>query len=150
MRTWTSHHPTETRALGHQLGQHAFAGMVVALMGDLGAGKTCFAQGVGDALGVQGVVSPTFIVVNTHEEGSIPFFHADVYRVDSAAELEQTGLEDLLWSDGVCVVEWADKHEGMLPDDHLVVRIEHLEQGRRITMDARGPRHTALLERLDG
>lgn len=150
MRTWTTTDPHQTHALGRSLGAHAFAGTVVALNGDLGAGKTAFAQGVGAGLGVSGVVSPTFIVVSTHEEGTLPLFHADVYRVDSAAELEQTGLEELLGADGVCLVEWADKHAEVLPEDHLEVRIHHLEQGRRITMEAHGPRHAALLERIDG
>lgn len=145
-----STHPDHTFELGLAVGRAAFPGTVVALIGDLGAGKTVFAQGVGAGLGVEGPVqSPTFILVQEHE-GRLALFHADVYRVESAAELAQTGLEEMIEADGVTLVEWADSHPQLLPPDHLEVRIRHLPEAREIQLTAHGPRHAALLEQLRG
>jgi tRNA threonylcarbamoyladenosine biosynthesis protein TsaE len=151
MRTVDLHTPEDTDALGARLGAAAVAGDVIALVGDLGAGKTCFTQGFGRAMGIpHGIVSPTFVVVQTHEGGRLVLHHADVYRVDSAAELEQTGLEDLLWGRDVCVVEWADKHPDILPDEHLHLRLVHTAGGRRAELTPHGARAEAWLAALDG
>lgn len=142
----------QTRALGRRLGAVATPGVVVALVGDLGAGKTAFAQGVGEGLGVRGVVqSPTFVLVDEHTDGRLPLVHADLYRLDDPAELDQLGLDERLErGDAVGLVEWADKHPDVLPADHLRVELAHAGTARRITWTATGPRHAALLEAVGG
>lgn len=137
-----------TRALGQRLGGLAPAGTVVALLGDLGAGKTTFAQGVGVGLGVASqVLSPTFTLVQHHEGGRLPLVHADLYRLEDEDALEQLDL-DASFAGAVVLVEWADRFPVALPIDHLQVRLEHVSGGRRATLEALGPRHAALLERL--
>jgi tRNA threonylcarbamoyladenosine biosynthesis protein TsaE len=137
-----------TRALGRRLGELAVPGTAVALSGELGAGKTVFAKGIGEGLGTPTrITSPTFILVALHEEGRLPLWHADLYRIGGdAAEL---GLEEAV--EGVLVVEWAERAPDVLPDDHLAIHLAH-EPGqpasRRITLTATGERHRALLARL--
>lgn len=137
--------PDDVRAAGRRLGHVAPAGTVVALLGDLGAGKTLFAQGVGDALGLAEVVSPTFVVVQEHEGGRVRLVHADLYRVDDARDVEQLALDEA-FDDSLVLVEWADRHPGLLPDDHLAVRLHHAEPGRVLEVHATGPRHAPLVE----
>lgn len=135
----------QTRALGRALGQVAPPGLVVALVGDLGAGKTCLAQGAGEGLGVAGpVVSPTFVLVAEHD-GPRPLLHADLYRLQ-VGELAAIGLEEALegWP-GLALVEWADRFPEVLPPDHLRVCL-HLESGgRRVEVTAHGPRAAQAL-----
>jgi tRNA threonylcarbamoyladenosine biosynthesis protein TsaE len=113
---------TETQALGEQLGRVLVGGEVLALEGGLGAGKTCFVQGLARGLGVppeRRVASPTFTLVNEHS-GRVPLYHVDLYRLERADELEQIGLGDYLESGGVTVVEWFDR----FPDEKPRVRID--------------------------
>lgn len=137
---WTLDLPDEsaTRALGRALGSHVDGPVVVALVGDLGAGKTAFAQGVGDGLGVvEPVVSPTFVLVSEYD-GRLPLLHADVYRLE-AHELDAIGLEEQLehWP-GVALVEWADRFPDLVPLDHVAVRIEIVGEARRARVAAAG------------
>jgi len=137
--------PGATHALGERLGQAAEPGTVVALIGDLGAGKTVFARGVGAGLAVETrVSSPTFIIVQTHEGGRLPYWHADFYRLSRADDLEQLGLDEVLDGPGVTVIEWADRFLDILPADRLEVRIDEDGQGRRITLHGTGPKHRQL------
>lgn len=149
----TLHAPTveDTHRAGARLGAAAAPGTVVALIGDLGAGKTEFARGVARGLGVPGTVrSPTFILVDTHEGGRLPLWHADLYRLHGDADLEQLGLEDLL-DVGVVLVEWAERCSDLLPDDHLrVVLTDAPGGGRLLSVDATGPRHAPLEEAVCG
>ncbi|MCB9666028.1 MAG: tRNA (adenosine(37)-N6)-threonylcarbamoyltransferase complex ATPase subunit type 1 TsaE [Alphaproteobacteria bacterium] len=140
----------ETRALGAALGRLALPGTVVALVGDLGAGKTAFAQGVGEGLGLaHGVQSPTFVLVDEHHGGRLPLVHADLYRLEEAGQLEQLGLEERLEAgDAVGLVEWADRFPHVLPADHLEVRLVHDGARRRLEIEATGPWHARLAERL--
>lgn len=138
-------------ALGVAVGRAAFPGAVVALQGDLGAGKTVFAQGVGEGLGCAGpVTSPTFALVDVHDDGRLDLVHADLYRLDDPRELDQIGLEELLEGDGVGVVEWCDRAPDVLPLDHLRLDLTHAGAGRVLAARATGPRHAALLEVLRG
>ncbi len=131
--------------LGHGLALAAVPGIVIALVGELGAGKTTFAQGVGVGLGVeQSIVSPTFVVMAEYA-GRLPLLHADTYRL-SAGELPGVGLEETIDAcGGVSLVEWADKFPDMLPDDHLRVHIAFVGDHRRLTVQAMGPRARAVL-----
>jgi tRNA threonylcarbamoyladenosine biosynthesis protein TsaE len=139
-----------TRAIGAALGRMLRAGDVVVLVGDLGAGKTTFAQGVARGLGVEGpVTSPSFTLVQEYR-GRVPVAHVDVYRLARIQELHDLGFEELVDGDRVMIIEWGDAIEQMLPPDHLVVRIE-LGAGddeRTLTLEQHGPgarlRHEAL------
>lgn len=129
--------PEETQALGEILGRLAQAGEVIALCGELGTGKTCLAQGLGRGLGVAvPVLSPTFVLAREYR-GRLPFWHLDAYRLSSEEEAEGSGLTDYLPGEGVTAVEWADKIAGLLPEDHLTVRLTFSGSGRRL--EIRGP-----------
>ncbi len=139
----------ETSALGERLGRHLCPGDVVALVGELGTGKTCLAQGVARGLGVTAyLTSPTFILINQYPlpDGTI-LYHVDAYRLnDPVAEGRDLGLEELLRGDGICLVEWADRLSDLMPAEHLRVRLEHMgENRRRIRLTAYGKRYADLL-----
>jgi tRNA threonylcarbamoyladenosine biosynthesis protein TsaE len=134
--TAISRSPADTRALGARLGARLAAGSVVACIGELGAGKTCFVQGVARGLGVQSeVTSPTFVLVN-HYRGRLPVYHLDAYRTESLAQLVDIGVEEFLHGDGVTVVEWADKLLPLLPPHAITVTISGLgDEPRRIVIE---------------
>ena len=122
----------ETAAAGARLADSLAPGDVVALTGDLGAGKTCFTQGLARGLGVAGrVVSPTFVLVNEYR-GRLPVHHVDAYRTDSMTELLDLGLDELFAGDGVTVVEWADKLLPLLPPDTIHVHIDGVGDEPRV------------------
>ncbi|MCC8161656.1 MAG: tRNA (adenosine(37)-N6)-threonylcarbamoyltransferase complex ATPase subunit type 1 TsaE, partial [Lachnospiraceae bacterium] len=129
----------ETFSLGERIGRTAKPGTVIALIGDLGVGKTVFTQGVAAGLGIAGPVnSPTFTIMQVYEEGRLPFYHFDVYRIGDVSEMDEIGYEDCFYGNGVCLVEWADLIEELLPADVCRVTIgKDLEKGfdyRRIQM----------------
>ncbi|MDE6924081.1 MAG: tRNA (adenosine(37)-N6)-threonylcarbamoyltransferase complex ATPase subunit type 1 TsaE [Acetatifactor sp.] len=132
--------PEETFELGRQLGQESVSGQVYTLTGDLGVGKTVFTQGFAAGLGVAGPVnSPTFTILQVYEDGRLPFYHFDVYRIADVEEMDEIGYEDCFYGDGVCLIEWADLIEEILPEKYQRITIEkNLEKGfdyRRITID---------------
>lgn len=141
--------PEETRAIGRALGAAAGAGTVVALIGELGAGKTQLTKGIAEGLGVRTVVnSPTFVLMNEHE-GRLRLHHVDAYRLSDPEEAFAAGLLDDREAAGVTVIEWADRLAGWLPDDRLEVRIEAepsvtSPDHRRLTWRALGPVHVRL------
>lgn len=143
--------PAETRALGRALGALLERGAAIGLLGDLGAGKTLFVQGLAEGLGVpaeQRVTSPTFTIVNAYTGGRLPLFHADLYRIEQSAELNEIGLEELCGATMVFAVEWADRFP-VLPPDRLEVQLEVTgPESRRVTLRALGPDSAALLGRL--
>ena len=115
----------ETFALGLQLGQTAQPGQVYCLEGDLGVGKTVFAQGFARGLGIHDAVnSPTFTIHQSYEEGRLPFYHFDVYRIADVEEMEQIGYEDCFYGDGVSLVEWPGLIRELLPEDAVWISIE--------------------------
>lgn len=118
-----SRSPEATRKIGARLGHRARPGEVIALHGDLGAGKTCLIQGIAAGLGVREVVaSPTFIMIAEYA-GRLPLYHVDLYRTGSLEEIRALGLDDLLGGDGVTVIEWAEKAEPLLAPRTIRVRI---------------------------
>ena len=127
--------PEATKAVGEQLGAGLEAGAVVACVGELGAGKTCFVQGLARGLGVAGpVTSPTFVLVNQYR-GRLPVYHVDAYRTERLRELVEIGLDEMLDGDGVTIVEWADKLWPLLPPHTIVVTIVGLgDEPREITI----------------
>ena len=137
--------PKETFELGERLGLEASPGMIYCLEGDLGVGKTVFTQGFARGLGITDpVTSPTFTIVQQYEEGRIPLYHFDVYRLGDVEEMEEIGYEDCFYGDGVCLIEWPSLIDEILPETAVWVCIEkNLEQGfdyRKITVEERqGP-----------
>lgn len=132
--------PEETYALGKKIGQEAKPGDVFTLVGDLGVGKTVFTQGVASGLGIsEPVSSPTFTIVQVYEEGRLPFYHFDVYRIGDIEEMDEIGYEDYFYGSGVTMIEWADLIEEILPESYREIRIEkNLEKGfdyRMITIE---------------
>jgi tRNA threonylcarbamoyladenosine biosynthesis protein TsaE len=142
--------PAETRAVGRSLGEAATPGTVLALRGELGAGKTQLAKGVADGLGVTSTVnSPTFVLMNEHA-GRLRLYHIDVYRLSDPEEALAAGLLDEREIDGVSVIEWADRLDGWLPADRLDITLS-LGTGpteRRLRWEAHGPQHRRLAEAL--
>ncbi len=132
--------PEETRQLAASLAASLIPGTVLALHGDLGAGKTCFIQGLAEGLGVEGpVTSPTFTLVHEYA-GRLPLYHADLYRIADAREALRAGLEDYLHGGGVCAVEWAERAPGLLPAHtvHVRLRAGAKEQERDIVISREG------------
>lgn len=134
--------PEETRALGRRIGQQAKPGDLYTLNGDLGVGKTVFTQGIAQGLGItEPVNSPTFTIVQVYEEGRMPFYHFDVYRIADLSEMDEIGYEDYFYGDGLCMIEWANLIGELLPEKRCDITIEKdLEKGfdyRRITLTDR-------------
>ena len=130
----------DTYELGEKIGQMAKPGMVISLTGDLGVGKTVFTQGLAKGLGIEEPVnSPTFTIVQVYEEGRLPLYHFDVYRIGDIEEMDEIGYEDYFYGEGVCLIEWADLIREILPEQMCRVTIEkNLEKGfdyRKITVE---------------
>ena len=139
MKIWETNGPEETFALGEQMGKQARAGEVYCLDGDLGTGKTVFTQGFAAGLGIaEPVNSPTFTILQQYEQGRLPLYHFDVYRIGDVEEMDEVGFDDYIMGDGVSLIEWAGLLEEILPEKRTEVRIEKdLEQGfdyRKITI----------------
>lgn len=124
-KIFESYSAAETFAYGKALGEKAAQGEVYSLTGDLGVGKTVFTQGVAAGLGItEPVSSPTFTILHSYEEGRIPLYHFDVYRIGDVEEMEEIGYEDCFYGEGVCLVEWADLIREILPEDCIRITIE--------------------------
>lgn len=126
-----SYGPEDTFRLGMKIGERAAEGAVFTLIGGLGAGKTVFTQGLARGLGItEPVNSPTFTVMQVYEEGRCPFYHFDVYRIGDVSEMDEIGYEDYFYGEGICLIEWADLIEDILPDDCIRITIlKDLQKG---------------------
>lgn len=129
----------DTFELGKKIGKEANPGAVYTLIGDLGVGKTVFTQGVAKGLGIDDIISsPTFTIVQVYEEGRMPFYHFDVYRIGDESEMDEIGYEEYVYGEGISLIEWANLIEGILPDEYIEVEIKKdLSKGfdyRNITM----------------
>lgn len=147
----TSGSPEETTQLGVSLAALLEPGDVIVLSGDLGAGKTCFTQGLAEGLGcVAHVTSPTFVLLH-QLEGRLTLYHFDLYRIESAREFADLGFDDILYGDGVSVIEWGDKFPGELPDVGLEL-VFHFEgdTSRRIQARASGERWERVADEWSG
>ena len=130
----------ETFRLGEKLGHLAIPGQIYTLNGDLGVGKTVFTQGVASGLGIKAPVnSPTFTIVQEYEDGRMPFYHFDVYRIGDLEEMEEIGYDDYFFGNGICLIEWAELIQELLPETMISITIEkEPEKGfdyRKITID---------------
>ena len=138
-----THDPEETFEVGRTIGMNAKPGQIYTLTGDLGVGKTVFTQGVAAGLGItEPVNSPTFTIIQEYEDGRLPFYHLDVYRIGDLEEKEEIGYDDYFFGQGICLIEWAELIEEILPEKRIEVTIEKdLEKGfeyRKITIEERG------------
>jgi tRNA threonylcarbamoyladenosine biosynthesis protein TsaE len=142
--------PEETTGLGRLLAERLVPGAVVALTGELGSGKTVLVQGVALGLGFDGYVSsPSFVIVNEYE-GRLPIYHIDLYRMDGPELLDGLGYRELFWSEGVALVEWADRAGGLLPPERIDVRITIRNRSERLfVVSARGRANALILESLE-
>lgn len=115
----------ETFQLGKKIGEKALPGQIYTLNGDLGVGKTVFTQGVASGLGIREPVnSPTFTILQEYDEGRLPFYHFDVYRIGDIEEMEEIGYDDYFFGEGICLIEWARLIEEVLPENVISVTIE--------------------------
>ena len=135
-----THSAEETFALGKKIGQQAKPGQIYTLVGDHGVGKTVFTQGVADGLDIhEPISSPTFTIIQVYEEGRMPFYHFDVYRIGDVEEMEEIGYDDYFFGEGICLIEWANLIEEILPENIIAITIEKdLEKGfdyRKITLE---------------
>ena len=131
MKIIETYSPEETFQAGKRLGEQAGKGQVYCLDGDLGVGKTVFTQGFAKGLGIQSDVnSPTFTIIQQYEEGRLPLYHFDVYRIGDISEMDEIGYEDCFYGEGVCLIEWASLVEEIIPETAIEIRIEKdLEKG---------------------
>jgi tRNA threonylcarbamoyladenosine biosynthesis protein TsaE len=149
-----SHSPAQTTRIGQRLGERLRAGDLVLLLGDFGAGKTQMVKGIALGLGSDDLVnSPSFVLVNEYRAGAthgrMPIYHVDLYRVEDERELAGIGLDELADSDGVCLIEWAERAERQLPGTYLAVQLDYLgETKRTLRFVPHGARYEVLLEGL--
>lgn len=130
----------ETFELGKNLGEQAKAGQIFCLNGDLGVGKTVFTQGFAKGLGIEeNVNSPTFTIIQVYEEGRIPLYHFDVYRIGDPEEMYEIGYQEYFFGEGVCLIEWSKLIDELIPEEAINIEIDkNLEKGldyRKITVE---------------
>ena len=149
---FTTHSPKETQELGFRIGKLLKESNIVALIGDLGTGKTCLTQGIARGVGIdanQVVNSPSYILINEYT-GPCPIYHIDLYRIRDSVELEDLGLEEYIYGCGICVIEWADRLLESLPESYLKILLSHeeAENTRTIKIISVGPEYTKLVKEL--
>ena len=144
-----SHSPEQTQKLGVSIGELALPGDIFLLVGSLGTGKTCLTQGIAWGLGIKEyAASPSFVLVR-ELYGRLPLYHIDLYRLDHIEEISELGLDDYLYGNGVCVVEWAEKGLGILPVEHLLIQISYLSDAERcFRFEPSGQRYQEMLNQL--
>ncbi len=144
----TSNSPADTLALGEILGRLARPGDIYCLLGELGAGKTALAQGIGRGLGIEDPVSsPTFTLIHEYK-GRMPLYHMDLYRMAAPEEGEELGLQEYFWGHGLCVVEWPQAAAELLPADILQVELRFAGDSREIELAAHGSRSQQIVEEV--
>jgi len=146
-----SHSPEQTQLLGSYLGELAQKGDAFLLVGDLGTGKTCLIQGIAHGLGIKEYAfSPSFVIVRQYH-GRLPLYHVDLYRLDHVEEIADLGLDEYLYSGGVCVIEWAEKGLQLLPQNNLLIKLNYVskcETQRTIYLKSKGERYLGLIKQL--
>ncbi len=144
-----THSPEQTYELGRSMGKLAQPSDVLLLVGELGTGKTCLTQGIAWGLGIEEyTLSPTFVIMR-ELYGRLPLYHIDLYRLNDIVEIAALGLDDYLYGDGVCVVEWAEKGLSVMPVEHLMVEISHLgDTERNFQLRAGSQRYRKMLDQL--
>ncbi len=139
-KVFIANSPEDTICLGRKIGKLLKAGNVIALVGNLGAGKTVIAKGLCDGLGVKEdyITSPTYTIINQYD-GRMPVYHIDLYRLNDSKELYNLGWDEYIYGNGTCIIEWADKAAEMLPEEYLMLNIEVTGKDKReIILQAKG------------
>ena len=144
-----THSAEQTQKVGISIGKLAEPGDIFLLIGDLGAGKTCLTQGIAYGLDIQEyTLSPSFVIMR-ELHGRLPLYHMDFYRLENIAEISDLGLDDYLFGEGVCVIEWANKGLTVLPEDHLLIGIDYLADNERsFVIEPRGERYIRMVKQL--
>lgn len=145
-----SHSPEETFNLGFKIGKRLKKGDIICLNGDLGSGKTTITKAIAKALGIEdNITSPSFTIVNEYY-GDVELYHFDVYRIDDIEEMYDLGYEEYFFSEGICIIEWSNMIEEILPKERLVITLENKEHSdnRKINIQAFGKRYKELLEEV--
>ena len=138
----------QTKEIGYKLGKLLTPGSVICLIGDLGAGKTTMTQSLAKAIGVDDyITSPTFTIVNEYE-GDMPLYHFDVYRIGSSEEMYDIGYDEYINSDGVCIIEWANLINDILPDEYLDIELIYKGMGREMVLKPIGEKYKKIVEEL--
>ncbi|MFZ5944416.1 MAG: tRNA (adenosine(37)-N6)-threonylcarbamoyltransferase complex ATPase subunit type 1 TsaE [Bacillota bacterium] len=141
----------ETEYVGQRMAKYLEPGDFIALIGQLGAGKTVFSKGIARGLGIEeDITSPTFTIIHEYTNGRIPLFHMDVYRLKDVQEMDDLGYEEYFYGNGVTVVEWADIIRDILPAEHLALVFNQGEEGREICFYPQGEKYKRLVEELTG
>ena len=135
VETYVTNSAEETEELGRTFAKRLHKGSVVSITGELGCGKTVFTKGIAKGLGITGYVkSPSFVIAHEYDGGRLPLYHIDLYRIDKG--VSDLGLEEYIYGKGVCVIEWAEKAEGLLPDNAVMIRFFYEgETKRRIEVE---------------
>ena len=137
----------DTYEIGKKIGQEAQPGQVICLYGDLGVGKTVFTKGLADGLGItEPIQSPTFTIVREYEEGRLPLYHFDVYRIGD--DPDSIDLDDFLYGEGVTIIEWGELLDESLLGDYLLISISHHGDGRQLLIESFGPRSKEIQEEM--
>lgn len=148
MKTIYLNEDKDTREIGFKLGKLLNPGNVICLVGDLGAGKTTMTQSLAEALEVDDyITSPTFTIVNEYE-GKMPLYHFDVYRIGCSDEMYDIGFEEYINGEGVCIIEWADIIEDILPDEYLKIELNYKDMGREMNLIPYGKEYEKIVEEL--
>ena len=144
-----SHNPSETHRFGENIGRLAMPGDIFLLVGKLGAGKTCLAQGIARGLGIEEYIpSPSYVLIREFY-GRLPLYHIDLYRLDLPQEIADLGLDDYLYGRGICVIEWAEKGSSLMPPEHMLIRIDYLDDTERsFQLEAYGRHYMEMLDKL--
>lgn len=138
----------QTREIGAKLGKLLTPKSVICLIGDLGAGKTTMTQSLAQSLEVDDyITSPTFTIVNEYE-GKMPLYHFDVYRIGSSDEMYDIGFDEYINGDGVCIIEWANLIEDILPDEYLYIEMNYKEMGREMILTPKGEKYEEIVKEL--
>jgi len=147
---FVSHSPEQTRRVGSRLGELFGGGEILCLMGELGTGKTSLVQGIGQGLQViDRVTSPTFTLVNEYRGGRLILYHIDLYRIVDAKAALAFGLDDYIYGDGVCAIEWAERVKELWPEEYLGVSLRHIDETKRgLTLRGFGERYERLVRQF--
>ena len=138
-QTFKTENPEETQTLGEKLGKTLKRGDVIALVGDLGTGKTCLTQGIARGIGIapdEVVNSPSYILINEYN-GAIPIYHIDLYRLENSEEIAELGLSEYIEGDGICIIEWAERMSDLLPDTCIKIHITLADTNASHSSDVR-------------
>ena len=144
-----SRKPAETHRFGMNIGRLVIPSDILLLVGELGAGKTCLTRGIARGLGIEDYIpSPSFVLIRQFC-GRLPLYHVDLYRLDLPPEIADLGLDDYLYGDGVCVIEWAEKGLSLMPAEYMLIKIGYIgDTERNLKLEAYGSRYIEMLDKL--